>query len=73
MVDGLAEELKLSKEEFAFYTALEVNDSAVKVLGDETLKTIAGNRRKSPHQRHPLTGPSKKAPAQSSWSSFRVL
>jgi type I restriction enzyme, R subunit len=41
LVDGLAEELKLSKEEFAFYTALEVNDSAVKVLGDETLKTIA--------------------------------
>ena len=40
-VDGLAEKLKLSKEEFAFYTALEVNDSAVKVLGDETLKTIA--------------------------------
>jgi type I restriction enzyme R subunit len=40
-VDGLAEQLKLSKEEFAFYTALEVNDSAVKILGDETLKNIA--------------------------------
>jgi type I restriction enzyme R subunit len=40
-VDGLAEQLKLTKDEFAFYTALEVNDSAVKVLGDETLKTIA--------------------------------
>ncbi len=40
-VDGLAERLKLSKEEFAFYTALEVNDSAVSVLGDETLKIIA--------------------------------
>jgi type I restriction enzyme R subunit len=40
-VDGLADQLKLSKDEFAFYTALEVNDSAVKVLGDETLKTIA--------------------------------
>jgi len=25
----------------AFYSALEVNDSAVKILGDETLKTIA--------------------------------
>ena len=25
----------------AFYDALETNDSAVKVLGDETLKTIA--------------------------------
>ncbi len=40
-VDGLADELKLSKDEFAFYTALEVNDSAVKVLGNETLKIIA--------------------------------
>lgn len=40
-VDGLAEKLKLSKDEFAFYTALEVNDSAVKILGDETLKNIA--------------------------------
>jgi type I restriction enzyme R subunit len=29
-VDGLAEKLKLSKDEFAFYTALEVNDSAVR-------------------------------------------
>ncbi|MCL4489569.1 MAG: type I restriction endonuclease subunit R [Chloroflexi bacterium] len=35
------EELGLSEEELAFYDALEVNDSAVKVLGDETLKTIA--------------------------------
>jgi len=40
-VDGLAEKLKLKKDEFAFYTALEINDSAVKVLGDETLKNIA--------------------------------
>jgi type I restriction enzyme, R subunit len=40
-VVGLAEKLNLNKDEFAFYTALEVNDSAVKVLGDETLKTIA--------------------------------
>jgi type I restriction enzyme, R subunit len=40
-VDGLAKKLKLSNEEFAFYTALEINDSAVKVLGDETLKNIA--------------------------------
>ena len=35
------EELGLSEEELAFYDALETNDSAVKVLGDETLKTIA--------------------------------
>lgn len=33
--------LGLSEDELAFYDALEVNDSAVKVLGDETLKTIA--------------------------------
>src|SRR3972149_702115 len=30
-----------SEEELAFYDALETNDSAVKVLGDETLRTIA--------------------------------
>ncbi len=40
-VDGLAEKLKLTKDEFVFYTALEINDSAVKLLGDETLKSIA--------------------------------
>ena len=33
--------LKLSEDELAFYDALETNDSAVKVLGDETLKSIA--------------------------------
>jgi type I restriction enzyme, R subunit len=35
------EKLKLKEEELAFYDALEVNDSAVKVLGDETLRQIA--------------------------------
>jgi type I restriction enzyme R subunit len=35
------EKLGLNEDEIAFYDALEVNDSAVKVLGDETLKTIA--------------------------------
>ena len=35
------EELGLNEAEVAFYDALEVNDSAVKVLGDEILKTIA--------------------------------
>jgi type I restriction enzyme R subunit len=35
------QELKLTEDELAFYDALEVNDSAVKVLGDETLRTIA--------------------------------
>jgi type I restriction enzyme, R subunit len=33
--------LKLTLDELAFYDALEVNDSAVKVLGDDTLKIIA--------------------------------
>jgi type I restriction enzyme R subunit len=35
------EKLGLSEEELAFYDALETNDSAVKVLGDKVLKTIA--------------------------------
>ncbi len=35
------DDLGMTDDEVAFYDALEVNDSAVKVLGDETLKTIA--------------------------------
>ena len=35
------EKLGLSEDELAFYDALEANDSAVQVLGDETLHTIA--------------------------------
>jgi len=35
------EALNLTEDELAFYDALEVNDSAVKVLGDDTLKGIA--------------------------------
>jgi len=35
------EELGLSDEEIAFYDALETNDSAVAVLGDDALRTIA--------------------------------
>lgn len=35
------EELGLTSDELAFYDALEVSDSAVEVLGDETLRTIA--------------------------------
>jgi type I restriction enzyme R subunit len=35
------EALGLTEDEIAFYDALETNDSAVKVLGDETLRTIA--------------------------------
>ncbi len=39
--DDDAKRLGLSQDELAFYDALETNDSAVKVLGDETLKIIA--------------------------------
>ncbi len=35
------EQLSLSEDEGAFYDALETNDSAVQVLGDETLRDIA--------------------------------
>ena len=35
------ERLGLTDDEVAFYDALETNDSAVQVLGDETLRTIA--------------------------------
>ena len=35
------EKFGLSEDEIAFYDALETNDSAVQVLGDETLHTIA--------------------------------
>ena len=35
------EALKLTDDELAFYDALEVNDSAVKVLGEPTLVNIA--------------------------------
>ena len=39
--EARGEDLGLSDEELAFYDALGVNDSAVQVLGDETLRTIA--------------------------------
>ena len=35
------ETLGLTEDELAFYDALETNDSAVKLLGDETLRAIA--------------------------------
>lgn len=35
------EQLGLNEDEVAFYDALEVNDSAVQVLGDQTLRIIA--------------------------------
>lgn len=39
--DERGEKLNLNKDELAFYDALEVNDSAVAVLGDEQLRQIA--------------------------------
>jgi type I restriction enzyme R subunit len=39
--DKEGERLGLTNDEVAFYNALEVNDSAVQVLGDEQLKEIA--------------------------------
>ena len=39
--DARGDQLGLSKDELAFYDALETNDSAVKVLGDDTLRDIA--------------------------------
>ena len=35
------QKLRLNEDELAFYDALETNDSAVQVLGDETLRAIA--------------------------------
>ena len=39
--DLQGERLRLNEDEVAFYNALEANDSAVQVLGDETLRDIA--------------------------------
>jgi len=39
--DDRGEKLGLNEDEIAFYDALEANDSAVKVLGDNTLRKIA--------------------------------
>jgi len=39
--DRRGEILNLDFRELAFYDALETNDSAVAILGDETLRTIA--------------------------------
>jgi len=39
--DKEGEKLGLNNDEVAFYNALEINDSAVQVLGDEQLKQIA--------------------------------
>ena len=41
--DARGENLGLSDDELAFYDALETNDSAVQVLGDETLRALLAN------------------------------
>jgi type I restriction enzyme R subunit len=41
LADAEGERLGLTTDEVAFYNALETNDSAVSVLGDDTLRTIA--------------------------------
>ncbi len=48
--DRRGERLGLSDDEIAFYEALEVNDSAVRVLGDETLMMIARDLLKTVRQ-----------------------
>lgn len=50
------DDLGLSDEELAFYDALEVNNSAVKVLGDETLRTITVELFIKMHQGHSIVG-----------------
>ncbi len=64
------EKLGLTSDELAFYDALEVNDSAVKVLGDDTLqdhRPRAGRDR--PPATSPSTGPSRRPSAPSCASS----
>jgi type I restriction enzyme R subunit len=46
------EKLGLTEDEVAFYDALEVNDSAVAVLGDETLRQIAQELVKAVREQH---------------------
>ena len=50
--DRRGERLGLTEEEIAFYDALEVNDSAVKILGDDILRAIAQELSSRAQQRH---------------------
>ncbi len=56
----------MSDDELAFYDALEVNDSAVKVLGDEASRDRPGADRAGPGQRPRSIGPSARTCAPSS-------
>ena len=53
------EQLGLSEDELAFYDALETNDSAVKVLGDDTLRDdrARAGRDGAQERHHRLDGP----------------
>jgi len=51
------EKLGLTEDEAAFYDALAANESAVEVLGDETLKSICGGpRRRNVEEHRPGAG-----------------
>ena len=57
------EKLGLTEDEVAFYDALEVNDSALAVLGDETLRIIAQELVRAVRGSITSTGLSAKMPA----------
>ena len=47
--DQRGEQLNLTEDEIAFYDALEVNDSAVQIWGNEKLRDIAEKVKKKRH------------------------
>lgn len=55
--DRKGEDLGLDFREYAFYSALEVNDSAVSVLGDEVLRHIARELVETVRKTPALIGP----------------
>lgn len=63
-VDKRGEEAGLSVEELAFYDALEDNESAMDVLGNETLKLMAAELVKLSGKIQVLTRPSGKTSRQ---------
>jgi len=60
----IGEALGLTDDEVAFYDALETNDSAVKVLGDEALRAASLSPPFAPTS--PSTGPCARTSARSS-------
>jgi len=54
------QDLGLTEDELAFYDALETNDSACAVLGDETLRTIARELVETVKRNTTIDGHSKK-------------